>query len=180
MVAVYSPVYKGILKSIHLYIPCFFTETFLPELPLYCNILHKLHKCLNAWFNPLLVLTIKTDPGLFSPQVFSWIYFGPSHSVENGDSHMPGMTRPIGSVPLRSSCSWRIFQQTEGWAAVWLDVSQINTNFCTLSPPCTCITIHSIQPSSLTTPFLRYPLSIATSYPSCCLLLSCSLSPVEK
>lgn len=46
--------------------------------------------------------------------------------------------------------------------------------------PCTCITIHSIQPSSLTTPFLRYPLSIATSYPSCCLLLSCSLSPVEK
>lgn len=75
----------------------------------YINVHKCQQKCLNPSINPLLALTITTNPGLFSPQVFGWIYFGPSHPVENGDSHMPGTTRPIWSVPLRSSSSWRIF-----------------------------------------------------------------------
>lgn len=94
---------------------------------------------------------------------FNSIYFQASLSL---DSNVSGVTLHSWTVPVKSSSSWRILEQTDGWASVWLVASPINTLFCALSPSCTCITTHSKEPSSMTTLFLLYPLSITTSYPS--------------
>lgn len=139
---------------------------------MYCNTLHIIHKCLNPSLNPLLALTITATLCLFSLH-YSGLQLNLFSAVTCCGRMWPPCVRHYFSHP---TCSTVVSIFLENMSCCVIGCVTDQYTFCVLSPPCTCITPHSMEPSSLMTPLL----SIPTSYPSRRLPLYRSLSPVEK